>query len=190
MSKPSHDRFDDVPHATGRVGAHRAEAPGMNGWVVLLWSAAAVLVLVVLGIFGSLLAMGRISFGGDTPPSQVATAAPEETGVVDTSYAVLILNATSDGSLDGQVRDQLIKAGWDGTSISSSDASTSDFPTTTVYYVEDADEAAAIGLAGAIGGAEVQKSDVYKDLNDSGGKQLTVVIGTDRSTKAPETPAE
>ncbi|REJ06010.1 LytR family transcriptional regulator [Microbacterium bovistercoris] len=162
----------------------------MNGWVVLLWSAAAVLVLVVVGIFGSLLAMGRISFGGDAPPTAAATVAPEETGVVDTSYAVLILNATPDDSLEDSMRDQLIKAGWSGDQITSSDASSTDFPTTTVYYVDAADEAAAIGLAGAIGGAEVQQSDVYKDYNESGGKQLAVVIGTDRSASAPETPAE
>ncbi|MFE6997514.1 LytR C-terminal domain-containing protein [Microbacterium sp. NPDC057659] len=190
MSKPSSDRFDDVPHATGRVGAHRAEVPGMNGWIVLLWSAAAVLVLVVLGIFGSLVAMDRISFGGDAGPSQAATPAPEDAGKVDTSYAVLILNGTPDDGLDGAMRDELIKAGWKGGQISSIDASTRDFPTTTVYYADPADKEAALGLAGVIGGADVQQSDAYKDYNETGGKQLAVVIGMDRAAAGSETPAE
>ena len=47
MSKPSRDRFDDVPRSSGRVGAHRAEAPGMNGWVVLLWSFVLMMMIVV-----------------------------------------------------------------------------------------------------------------------------------------------
>ena len=45
-----------------RVGAHRAENPRMRGWVVLLWAALATVVLIAIGIFGTLLASGRIDF--------------------------------------------------------------------------------------------------------------------------------
>ncbi|GAA1138921.1 hypothetical protein GCM10009651_23660 [Microbacterium natoriense] len=69
VSKPTRDRFDDVPHSAGRVGAHRAEAPGMNGWVVLLWSFVAALVLIIAGIFGSLVVMGRITLFPEAVPS-------------------------------------------------------------------------------------------------------------------------
>lgn len=172
------------------MGAHRAEAPGMNGWIVLLWSFVAALVLIIGGIFGSLVVMGRISLFPEAVPT--ATPTPEETGVVDTTYSVLILNATADEGLDDQMRDTLINTGWSADVVFASDSTSQDFSTTTVYYVADEDELAAIGLAGVIGGADVQQSDFYADMNDTDQKQLTVVIGLDRSSNPPpatETPA-
>jgi hypothetical protein len=160
----------------------------MNGWVVLLWSFVAALVLIIAGIFGSLVVMGRIELFPEAAPSAVPT--PEETGVVDTAYSVMILNATPDEGLDEQMRDTLINTGWPADIVFASDSASTDFTTTTIYYVNDEDEAAAIGLAGVIGGAEVRQEDFYADLNDTGGAQLTVVIGLDRSASAPETPAE
>lgn len=160
----------------------------MNGWVVLLWSFVAALVLIIAGIFGSLVVMGRISLFPETAPSSVPT--PEETGVVDTTISVMILNATPEEGLDTQMRDLLINSGWLADSVYASDSASVDFETTTVYYVAEEDELAAIGLARVIGGAEVQQSDFYAALNDTGAKQITVVIGLDRSTTVPETPAE
>ncbi|PJI51863.1 hypothetical protein CTI14_52195 [Methylobacterium radiotolerans] len=57
------------------------------------------------------------------------------------------------------------------------------------YYVSAEDEEAAKGLAGVIGGAEVQQSDYYAGQTEDGQKQLTIVIGVDRAASAPETPA-
>ncbi|MFJ4222618.1 LytR C-terminal domain-containing protein [Microbacterium sp. NPDC089695] len=188
MSKPNRDRFDDVPRSSGRVGAHRAEAPGMNGWIVLLWSFVAALVLIIGGIFGSLVVMGRISLFPEAVPT--ATPTPEETGVIDTTYSVLILNATADEGLDEQMRDTLINSGWAADIVFASDSTSQDFSTTTVYYVADEDELAAIGLAGLIGGADVQQSDFYAAMNDTDQKQLTVVIGLDRSANPPASPEE
>ena len=51
----------------------------MNGWIVLLWSFVAALVLIIAGIFGSLVVMGRITLFPEAAPS--ATPAPVETGV-------------------------------------------------------------------------------------------------------------
>lgn len=180
-----------MPRSSGRVGAHRAEAPGMNGWVVLLWSFVAALVLVIAGIFGSLIVMGRITPFPEAMPS--LTPIPEETGVVDTSYSVMILNATADEGLDEQMREVLITNGWPGETVFASDSTSEDFTTTTVYYVAEDDELAAIGLAGLIGGADVQQSDFYLGETEEGQKQLTVVIGLDRmsgaATDVEETPA-
>jgi hypothetical protein len=159
----------------------------MNGWVVLLWSFVAALVLIIAGIFGSLVVMGRISLFPDAAPTSAPT--PEETGVVDTSYSVMILNASPDEGLDAQLRDQLINEGWAADTVFASDSASQDFETTTVYYVADEDEAAAIGLADLIGGADVQQSDFYAGQNDTGGKQLVVVIGLDRAGASGETPA-
>ena len=58
-SRHPKDRFDDLPD-TDRVGAHRAENPRMRGWVVLLWAALATVVLIAVGIFGTLIASGQI----------------------------------------------------------------------------------------------------------------------------------
>lgn len=159
----------------------------MNGWVVLLWSFVAALLLIIGGIFGSLVVMGRITPFPEAAPS--ATPTPVETGIVDTTYSVMILNASPDAGLDEQMRDTLINTGWAADAVFATDSDSQDFETTTIYYVAEEDELAAIGLAGILGGAEVEQSDAYADLNDTGAKQLTVVIGVDRSTTAPETPA-
>jgi hypothetical protein len=185
VSKPPHDRFDDVPRSSGRVGAHRAEQPGINGPVTLLWCAAVALVLIVIGIFVSLVLMGRIQLFPSAEP------APQQTqGVVaeiDTSYRVLILNATPQAGVVAAVRDELMAEGWASDAVFGSDRSTSEFPDTTVFYVEKADEAAALGVAEVLGGVKVEQSDHYASLNDSKLPQLTAVIGLDHlGTNSPE----
>ncbi|WP_228479908.1 LytR C-terminal domain-containing protein [Microbacterium abyssi] len=183
MPQPVRDRFDDIRHTSGRVGAHRAEQPGMNGWVVLLWSFVAALVLIVVGIFVALVMMGRITLF--PAAEEVITPAPVQTGVVDTSYSVLVLNATPEEGLDVQLRDTLINAQWPAELINYGDAGSQNFADTTVYYVSDADQDAALGLANLIGGAQVEQSDFYADPNAPEQKQLVVIIGLDRVTAAP-----
>ncbi|MDT0158545.1 LytR C-terminal domain-containing protein [Microbacterium sp. ARD32] len=194
MLKTPHDRFDDVPRASGRVGAHRAEQPGINGPIALLWSAAVALVLVVIGIFVSMVLMGRIDLFGAADPE-----APQTPGVlakIDTSYRVLILNATPQTGVVATVRQELIDQGWAASDVFGSDGSTSPFDETTVFYVEKADEAAALGVADVLDGARVEQSDHYASMDATGEPQLTVVIGTDHlgtTSPAPgdgeETPA-
>lgn len=160
----------------------------MNGWVVLLWSFVAALVLIIAGIFGSLVSMGRISLFPEAAPTSVPT--PEETGVVDTSISVVVLNGTPDEGLATQMRETLINSGWAADTVFAGDSSTTDFATTTVFYVNEEDELAAIGLANLLGGAAVQQSDYYSGETEEGEKQFTVVIGLDRSPSATEEPAE
>lgn len=180
------DRFDDLPAETGRVGAHRAEQPHMRGWVVFLWAALATIVLVTVGIFGTLLASGRVVLFPTPTPS--ATPAPVVTPVVDTSYAVMVLNATPENGLATQMKDVIVGAGWLAETVTASDAGSDDFAETTVYYAFPADEAAALGLAQVIGGAAIAQTDVYQPVDNPEAKQLTVVIGLDR-TAAGATPA-
>lgn len=155
--------------------------------MVLLWSAVAVLVLLVVGIFGTLVVMERITLFPGAEES--ATPLPEETGTLDTTYSVMILNATPDTGIDDELRATLVDAGWNADIVFAVDGSTDDFPETTVYYVDAADEQAALGLASFIGGALVEQSDVYASLNTTDTSQLTVVMGLDR-TDAGATPAE
>lgn len=160
----------------------------MNGWVVLLWSFVAALVLIIAGIFGSLVVMGRISLFPEAAPTSAPT--PVETGIVDPSISVMILNGTPDEGLDTRMRDTLINNGWAADDVFAGDSSSQDFAATTVFFVDEADELAAIGLANLLGGAAVQQSDYYSGQTEDGEKQFTVVIGLDRSTSAPETPTE
>lgn len=160
----------------------------MNGWVVLLWSFVAALVLIIAGIFGSLVVMGRVSLFPEAVPTSAPT--PQETGILDPSISVMILNGTPDEGLDTQMRDTLINNGWAADNVFAGDSSSKDFATTTVFYVEEADELAAVGVADLLGGAAVQQSDYYSGQTEDGQKQFTVVIGLDRSTSAPETPDE
>jgi LytR cell envelope-related transcriptional attenuator len=154
----------------------------MRGWVVRLWAVLTTIVLIGIGIFGTLLASGRIELAPDPEPVVV----PEQTveAVVDTSYEVVILNATPEDGLATQMKDVVVEAGWPVDSVLASEAGSNDFPETTVYYLNPEDEAAAAGLAGVIGGAKVAQSDTYQPANPES-RQLTVVIGLDRSAVAP-----
>lgn len=186
------DRFDDVPDGGPRVGAHRAENPHMRGWVVFLWAAVATVVLVALGIFGTLLASGKVVlFPTPTPTS---TPIPVASAVVDTSYSVVVLNATPVTGLATTMKDTIVAAGWAADTVQPSQAGSQDFPTTTVYYYAAADEGAARGLAEVIGGAEVAQSDVYQPVDDANTpedeaqtKQLVIVIGLDRAPASDPT---
>lgn len=164
----------------------------MRPWAVLLWASLATIVLIVVGIFGTLLTSGRIQLAPDPEP----TAAPQPTvePVIDTAYSVQVLNATPEQGLATRVKDEIVAAGWSADAVSASGAGTTDFPETTVYYAFPGDQAAAEGLADLVlGGARIEQTDVYQlddDPNtpedESQALQLTVVIGLDRTTDAPD----
>lgn len=190
MPNPSQprDRFDSLPDDTGRVGAHRAENPHMSGWLVFTWAAVATVVLVGAGIFGTLVASGKISLGPS--PSPTVVAAPVATPVIDPSYTVLVLNATGQAGLAASVKQQVVAAGWKPENVQAGDAGTTGFEKTTVYYALPADEGPARGLAQALGGAQVAQSAAYQPANDAEAKQLAVVVGTDRTSGAKASPSK
>lgn len=187
------DRFDDLPEDVGRVGAHRAEQPHMRGGVVFFWAALATVILIAVGIFATFVASGRIVLFPEPAPEPTPTVSVDP--VVDTSYSVLILNATPEDGLATQVKDQLIAAGWVPDTVLAGQAGADDFPETTVYYATDADLAAALGLAETIGGAAVEQSETYQPTDDpatetdeGATKQLAIVIGLDRTAAGAATP--
>jgi len=158
----------------------------MRGWVVLLWAALATIALIALGIFGTLLASGRIELFPTPAPTVAPTIAVEP--VIDTTFEVVILNATPEQGLATQTKDVVVNAGWADVDVTAGEASVDDFPETTVYYLAAEDEAAAAGLADVIGGARIERSDVYQPAQ-ADSKQLTVVIGLDRTAAGQDTPA-
>ncbi len=180
------DRFDQLPAGSGRVGAHRAENPHMRGWVVLLWAALATVVLIAGGIFATLVLTGRVTLSAEPEPTVAAPAVM--TPSLDTTYDVLVLNATPEAGLASRTRDDIIAAGWPADLVLAGDAGSNDFPTTTVYYPLPADEPADLALAEVVGGAEVVQSDVYQPVDDPDSRQLAVVLGLDRTASGQPTP--
>jgi len=189
------DRFDDLPADLQRIGAHRAEHPRMRGSVVLLWSAVAAVVLIAVGIFGTLIATGRISLAPASSPAATSEATAEP--VIDTEYEVLVLNATSERGLAARVRDLVIAAGWAPEDVLDGEAGSTEFAQTTVYFATAEDEGPARGLADAIGGAEIVLDPVYQpvddpatpDVDESDVLQLTIVVGLDRTSGGGATTA-
>lgn len=176
------DRFDDLPRVAGRVGAHRAENPRMRAGVVLLWAIVATIVLIGVGIFGSLIASGRVTLFPSPTPTAEPTA--EIVPVVDTSYTVLVLNATDEQGLATQMKDTLLSNGWAEQNVTAGGAGGT-FETTTVYYASEDAYPAALGLAEIVGATEVQFDPDYP-LPGTAATQLTVVLGTGQlSTPAP-----
>lgn len=185
MPSPARDRFDDISPSVGRVGAHRAENPRVRGWTTLLWAILATAVLVVVGILASLAAQGRLALFPEALPTPVVTASVVP--VVDTSYSVLVLNGTPQDGLATDLKNELVAAGWTDSLVIASNASDRAFANTTVWYAAADAEAAALGLAELIGGAEVVFDPEYP-LPGTPATQLTVLIGVDRAA-TPE-PAE
>lgn len=188
------DRFDDLPEDVGRVGAHRAENPHMRGGVVFFWAALATVVLIAAGIFAMFVVNGRIVLFPEPAPAPTPSVTIDP--VLDTSYSVLVLNATPETGLATQMKDELVAAGWVADAVLAGQAGTQDFPETTVYYATDADLPAALGLADLIGGARVAQSSIYLPVDDpetevdeSAAKQLTIVIGLDRTAAGAPSPA-
>ncbi|MFT4233465.1 MAG: LytR C-terminal domain-containing protein [Microbacterium sp.] len=172
------DRFDDVPEKHGRVGAHRANTPGVSGGVVFLWAVVATILLTVIGIFAFRTASTQSALPDDSGDDIVATAQPTDVAV-DTSYSVLVLNGTLASGIADDVADEIIALGFAEDQVIATESSVTDFETTTVYFSNDDDEAAAQALASAIGATKVAQSDAYATV-DGEGKELAVVVGADR----------
>lgn len=178
------DRFDDQPRVAGRVGAHRAENPRLRAGIVLLWAVAATIVLVAVGIFGSLLASGRVTLFPAATPTAEPTVQIEP--VVDTSYTVLVLNATDEEGLASRMKDTLLTYGWNEPDVTASGAGGT-FELTTVYYASEDAYPAALGLADIVGATEVQFDPDYP-LPGTSPTQLTVVLGTGQIATPTPTP--
>jgi LytR cell envelope-related transcriptional attenuator len=178
------DRFDDVPEDLQRVGAHRASGRRGRGWLVFGWAVAATLALVAAGVIALTVIGQDIAFEGGTalPVPGTATSTPDATPepVVDAAILVTVLNGTNTSGLAARVGERLSADGWNVGSRAN--ASTRDIETTTVYYWDPADEAAALGAAESLGEAEVRFSENFapqEGEDPAGAARLTVVVGSD-----------
>ena len=195
MAKPPTDRFDTIPADLHRTGAHRGPRRKGRGWIAFAWAALATGVIVAGGVVGLAVINNNIQFtgilGGTTAstPTPEPTEAPAITPTVDPALTVTILNGTETAGLAASVGDAMREAGWEGVG-STANASATDFKTTTVYYVDPANEAAALGLADSLfakatadataNGVTLSITSVRVEQSDQfQGAQLTVVLGAD-----------
>lgn len=146
----------------------------MRAGIVLLWAVVATIVLVGVGVFGSLIASGRITFSPAETPEPEPTVVVES--VVDPSYTVLVLNATEEQGLATRMKDTLLTYGWAEQDVTAGGAGGT-FEITTVYYASEDAYPAALGLAEIVGATEVQFNPDYP-LPGTSPTQLTVVLGT------------
>lgn len=170
------DRFDDVPLDPERVGAHRAPRPRMRWLVLALWWILAVAVLTGGGIL-TFLALSNVESIDLPDPPSVGQGEESPEGVIDTDYFVLVLNGTSETEASDVVRQQVLDAGWGENMVADLGSDVTDFPTSTVFYVDEDDEAAAVGLADELGISRVEQSADFDEQSEGG---LTVVVGVDR----------
>ena len=68
-------------------------------------------------------------------PSPTATPLPTVTPVVDTTYDVVVLNATPEQGLATQMKDVVVAAGWADGHRAGQRGRLDDFPETTIYYL-------------------------------------------------------
>lgn len=170
------DRFDDVPRDSARVGAHRAPPPRLRWLVILLWWVLAVVVLTAAGIFAFLALSNTQAIDLPEPPP-TAEQTEEVEGVLDTDYFVLVVNGTPEVEAADAVRETVLGAGWSEDMVADLPADVTDFETTTVFYVDTEDEAAARGLAEELGVDAIAQSADFDEQSEGG---LTVVVGLDR----------
>jgi len=173
------DRFDTVPDDLRRVGAHRAPRRRARAWIWIGWCALATALIVGAGILGIAVINGNVAVPGfsasrSTTPTPTSTPTPTITPIVNPALEITVLNGTSETGLAGDVATTLGKAGWK--KISTANASQTDLKKTVVYYSDDANEAAALGIVRSLPGATIRKTQDFVDT----GAALTVVVGADQ----------
>ncbi len=191
MSRHPEDSFDRLPAHPERVGAHRGPKPRGRGWIVFAWAALATVLLVgggvtYLAVINNNIqftdAFGDASSSASSAPAETPTPTPTITPVTDGALSVTVLNGTDNVGLAGRVGDEAAAAGWSIGTMAN--ASQTDFPTTTVYYPDAADEAAALGLAQLLGNVPIELSTSFP------GADLTAVLGTDYAGPGLAAPAD
>lgn len=199
MAKFTPDRFDGVPDAPHRVGAHRSGAKRHTGWIVFAWAALACGVLVGAGVAVLTITDSNNQFN-DTSTSKASTPAATSTGSasssatssatatstptplldptqIDSSVTTIqVLNSTQTSGLAANAYGALKNGGW---TVQSQGNSSTLLPSSIVYYTSSspANESIALGIAKTLGISTVQQSAAYPS------NTITVVLGSDYVSK-------
>lgn len=166
------DRFDEVPRS-GRVGAHRFTARPRYVWQYVVAALLGFALLTTIGILTvhSVGAAGRLP---TSSPSEGAATSDAPQPELNPDATVAVLNGTPTPNLATAV-DQLITSEEWGQIRFSGSAAESDVAISAVFYSDEADAAAAAGLAAKLGGISTYITEDYAAYE----VQLVVLIGAD-----------
>ena len=182
------DRFDVIPDALGRVGAHRAAHVRGRAWIALAWAALASGVLVVAGLYSLSLISDRVTFElpGLSQPEPVPTEVAPEVPVpppgvepitdpalatLPEGFTITILNGAGVEGLGATGRDLLTAPGWPVGTVTA--AAQTDLTGTVIYFNDPALEGVAAGMAALLGVGVLELSDAFP------GAPITIVLGAD-----------
>lgn len=165
------DRFD-VPQKHPRVGAHRIAGRARTGWRWFLAAVILIAILVTLGIFW-VNSQGAETLPRDTGPAQNAPSEEVEPEL-DPTATIAVLNGTRTPSLASGLDEVITSNGW-GQIMFAGLAGSDDVQISAIFYQDEADKAAAEGLAELLGGMSTYASSDYESL----GVRLIVLLGAD-----------
>lgn len=114
---------------------------------------------------------GSSPTAGSSPSSPTSATTGSQTGAVDTSIPVVVLNSTRTSGLAASVAATLRSAGW---TVPTTDNYRRTSPPTTVYYGRASQRATAEAVAADVGG-----SPRVRQSSEFGTARITVVIGSD-----------
>jgi len=180
------DRFDDVPPAVARSGAHRSSRRYASGWIIFAW-AALITGLIVGGSSMYLFsANGKLQAFLFPTHSATPTPVPTASPTIAPDLAVNVFNGTSIAGLATVVANQLAAA---GVPIGvRSNASETDVNRTLVFYSKADQEGAARGVCLALNNTcDIKLTPAYENSQ----APLTLVLGADyKMATAEPAPAE
>lgn len=167
------DRFDDVQRS-GRVGAHRVTAQPRIVWQFIIGGLVATLLLTALGVVGVNFMNSRGSLP-DGPRISGQPGTPQARAELDPGASVVILDGTSaTGDLALSLASIITEENLGEISYAGP-AESSEVEISAVFYPDDADESAAMGLAKELGGISSYPTSDYAAY----GARLVVLLGAD-----------
>lgn len=167
------DRFDDAPR-NGRVGAHRVTAQPRIVWQFIIGGLVAALLLTALGVVGVnfMNSRGSLPVGPSTPTEP---AAPQVKAEIAPEASVVVLDGTSaSGDLALGLASIITEENL-GVISFAGPAESSEVEISAVFYSDDADESAAMGLAKELGGISSYSTSDYEAYD----ARLVVLLGAD-----------
>lgn len=167
------DRFDAVARS-GRVGAHRVTARPRYTWQYIIAGLLGFALLTTVGVLvaHNVGSSGKLPSLSQGPSAGAATKTPD--AELDPEATIAVLNGTPIPNLAAALDGIISSEKW-GKVLLSGSASSTDVKISAVFYRDEADAAAAAGLAAELGGLYAYPTTDYKQYDS----RLIVLLGAD-----------